>query len=100
MTFTGDALTAAEALACGLVSQVVPDEQLMSTARAMAMRIAAKPPQALRMTKRLMIQGRATGLDQHLEAAAAFQALAHTTEDHREALAAFKESRPPRFLGK
>jgi enoyl-CoA hydratase/carnithine racemase len=46
------------------------------------------------------VQGRDMRLDQHLESAAALQALAHSTEDQREALAAFRESRPPRFSGK
>lgn len=100
MAFTGDALDAEEALACGLVSQIVPDEHLLPAARALALRIAANPPHALRMTKRLLVQARDMRLDQHLESAAALQALAHTTEDQREALAAFRESRPPLFSGK
>jgi len=99
MAFTGDAIDANEALACGLVSRIVPDEQLLPTARTLALRIARNPAQALRMTKRLLIQARDLRLDQHLEAAAAFQALAHTTGDQREALAAFRESRPPNFSG-
>lgn len=100
MAFTGDAIDAKEALACNLVSRVVPDAELMTAARALAARIAANPPHALRMTKRLIMQGRDARLDQHLETAAAFQALAHTTADQREALAAFKEARTPRFSGK
>jgi enoyl-CoA hydratase/carnithine racemase len=99
MAFTGDALDAHEALACGLVSQVVPDENLPAAARTLALRIAANPRHALRMTKRLLLQGRGMRLDQHLESAAALQALAHTTADHREALAAFRESRPATFSG-
>jgi enoyl-CoA hydratase/carnithine racemase len=99
MAFTGDPIDAAEALACGLVSKVVPDDALMPTALALAQRIAANPPQALRMTKRLIMQAKEMRLDQHLEAAAAYQALAHTTADQREAMTAFKEKRPPRFIG-
>jgi enoyl-CoA hydratase/carnithine racemase len=97
MTFTGDPINAADALACGLVSQVVLDVDLMPTAVALARRIAANPSRALRMAKRLMVQARDQRLDQHLEAAAAFQALAHTTADHREAITAFRQKRPPRF---
>src|SRR6185312_13722125 len=52
MAFTGDMLNAAEALACGLVSQVVPDPELMQAAKAVAERIAANPPHAVRATKR------------------------------------------------
>ena len=99
MAFTGEAIDAAEALACGLVSRVVPDAELMSAARTLALKIAANPPHALRMTKRLLVQGRGSTLDQHLETAAAFQALAHSTSDQREAVAAFREKRPPVFRG-
>jgi enoyl-CoA hydratase/carnithine racemase len=50
MAFTGDMVKSAEALACGLVSKVVPDGELMTAARALAERIAANPPHAVRMT--------------------------------------------------
>jgi len=100
LTFTGDAIDAGEALACGLVSRVVPDAELMSTALALAARIAANPPHALRMARRLMIQARTAPLDQHLESAAAFQALAHTTADHRDAVAAFKAGKSRKSQGK
>ncbi len=97
MAFTGEPIDAADALACGLVSRVVPDAELMATALDLAWRIAVNPPHALRMAKRLLRQARHQRLDEHLESAAAFQALAHTTEDHREALLAFREKRAPVF---
>ena len=99
MAFTGDTIDAAEALACGLVSRVVPDGELLPAAWKLAKRIAINPPHALRMTKRLMMQSRGTSLNQHLETAAAFQALAHSTADQKEAVLAFKEKRPPNFIG-
>ncbi|MGH7043756.1 MAG: crotonase/enoyl-CoA hydratase family protein [Acetobacteraceae bacterium] len=99
LAFTGDMLTAAEALACGLVSRVVPDQDLQAAARALAERIAANPPHAVRMTKRLLLEGRTMRMDSLLEMAAAMQALVHATTDHREAVAAFLEKRPPRFTG-
>jgi enoyl-CoA hydratase/carnithine racemase len=99
MAFTGDTMDATDALQCGLVSQVVSDEELLPAALALAKRIAANPPHALRMTKRLMMQARELSLESHLESAAANQALAHTTADQREAIAAFKEKRPPVFIG-
>ena len=99
MTFTGDVLDAAAALACGLVSRVVPDAALLPEARALAERIAANPPHALRMAKRLLQLGREMAQAPLLELAAQMQALAHTTADHREALAAFRDKRPPRFSG-
>jgi enoyl-CoA hydratase/carnithine racemase len=99
MAFTGDLLDAGQALACGLVSQVVPDDELLKAAHAMAMRIAANPPHAVRMTKRLLREGRTATLAGILETSAAAQALCHTTADHREAVAAFIERRTPIFTG-
>ena len=99
MALTGDAIDAAEALACGLVSQVVADAELLDAARALARRIAANPPFAVRMTKRLLWEGRHAGLASLLEMAAPMQALAHATGDHSEAVEAFLEKRPPVFRG-
>lgn len=99
MAFTGDMVDANEALACGLVSRVVPDAELMEAARGLAQRIAANPPHAVRMTKRLLREGRHARIDTLLEMAAAMQALAHATADHREAVAAFLEKRSPKFSG-
>ena len=99
MAFTGDALSADEALACGLVSRVVDDADLIATARALAERIAANPPHAVRMTKRLMTVAQNNTLDTVLDLSAAMQPLVHATKDHREALDAFVEKRKPDFSG-
>lgn len=100
MALTGDVIDAQAALACGLVSQVVPDHEVMAAARSIAVRIAANPPHAVRMTKRLLREGRTASLAAILEASAAAQALCHATDDHREAVDAFLEKRKPRFTGK
>lgn len=99
MALTGDMIDAAEALSCGLVLKVVPDAELMEAARALARRIAANPPHAVRLTKRLIREGRHTRMDTLLEMAAGFQALMHTTGDHAEAAQAFLEKRKPVFKG-
>jgi enoyl-CoA hydratase/carnithine racemase len=99
MAFTGDMLNAQEALACGLVSRVVPDVELLDAAKALAARIAVNPPSAVRMAKRLLIEGRHSRLDTLLELSASLQALAHSTADHREAVNAFLEKRKPEFKG-
>ncbi len=99
MAFTGDPINAAEALACGLVSRVVPDAELLTAAKALAARIAVNPPHVVRMTKRLLREGRHVRIDTLLEMSAAMQALAHTTADHREALSAMLERRKPVFTG-
>jgi enoyl-CoA hydratase/carnithine racemase len=99
MAFTGDALSAAEALACGLVSKVVPDAELPGEARKLAERITANPPHAVRMTKRLIKEGQHVQLATLLELSAGMQSLAHATADHKEAVAAFLEKRKPEFKG-
>ncbi|WP_334187863.1 crotonase/enoyl-CoA hydratase family protein [Noviherbaspirillum sp.] len=97
MAFTGAPISAEEALACGLVSQVVPHDQLMEKAQELAQKIAANPGHALRMTKRLLREGQHTRLETLLEMSASFQALAHHTRQHEEAVNAFIEKRPPNF---
>lgn len=97
MAFTGDPISAQEALACGLVSQVVAPEELMNAARTLAGRIARNPGGVLRMTKKLLREGVHNTLESVLETSAAYQALAHLGPDHREAVRAFIEKRPPIF---
>lgn len=97
MSFTGEAIDAAEALACGLVSRVVPADQLMASAMLLARKIAANPGPTLRLTKRLLREGEHVRLDTLLEISAAFQAMAHKTPQHEEAVAAFIDKRPPQF---
>jgi enoyl-CoA hydratase/carnithine racemase len=99
MFLTGDRIDAETALAWGMVSRVVPDDELLSEARALADRIAVNPPQAVRASKKLLREARQQSLDAHLELAAAIQAIAHKTDDHAEAAAAFLERRPPTFTG-
>lgn len=97
MAFTGDVLSAQEALACGLVSRVVPHEQLLEESHKLAARIAANPGGVLRMTKRLLREGERSTLESLLEMSAGYQAIAHMTGDHREAVRAFVEKRKPVF---
>ena len=97
MAFTGEALSAQEALACGLVSRVVPADALMAEARKLAAKIAANPGGVLRMTKRLLREGQNSTLESLLELSAGYQAIAHKTADHEEAVRAFMEKRAPKF---
>lgn len=100
MLFTSRVLDAGTALDWGLVNRVVPADQLMDDALATAGEVAAQAPQALRMTKTLLRQGRDATFDQILEMTAAMQALAHLTDDHAEGAAAALDKRPPRFEGR
>lgn len=88
MALTGDTVEADEALKIGLVSHVVPDDALLDTATGVARRIAANPPDAVRMTKRLLRQAAGQSLTSFLEVSAAMQAIAHHTDDYRAGLAA------------
>jgi enoyl-CoA hydratase/carnithine racemase len=99
LAFTGETIDAHQALAHGLVSRVVAPDRLVGAARELAERIAVNPPQALRWTKRLIREGLDASLPTALEMAAAFQAMAHHTSDHREAVSAFFEKRAPVFRG-
>ena len=97
--FTGDTIDAETAREWGLVSRVVPHDTLLDEATAMATKIAAMPPQALRMTKAMLRQGTNMTYDGALEMAAAMQAINHLTADHKEGVAALLDKRVPQFRG-
>ena len=99
LSFTGEVINAQTAADWGLVSRVVAADQLLATANELAQKIAANPPHAVRLTKRLLREAMHTRLDTLLELAASFQALSHQTDDHKEAVAAFLEKRTPVFTG-
>jgi len=82
MTLTGDRIDAATAHAWGLVSRVVPHDELMSAATELAERIVKNPPHALRMAKRLLQESRTGLLESTLGMAAAMQPLAHRDAEH------------------
>ena len=82
-----------------MVSRVVAPDDVLPEAQKLAARIAANPPGALRMAKRLIREGQNVRFDTLLEMAAAFQAACHHTRDHEEAVSAFFEKRKPVFVG-
>jgi len=84
MTFTGNSINAQEALAYGLVSRVVPAVQLLDEAFLLAAQIAENPGHQLRMAKRLIREAQTSRFETILEMSAAFQALAHSTSEHRQ----------------
>ena len=99
MLFTGDVIDAQTAVAWGLVSRAVPAEALLDEAIALANRIAAQPPHALRLAKSLLRQGQSASYDTIMEMSAAAQAISHLTEDHMEGVDALLEKRDPVFKG-
>ncbi|GAB3017458.1 crotonase/enoyl-CoA hydratase family protein [Mycobacterium bourgelatii] len=92
MTFTGDRIDAATALEWGLVTRVVPHDELLPRARELAERIAKNPPHSLRMAKRLLQESRTGSLESTLGMAAAMQPLAHRDPEHLQRIAKWKTS--------
>ncbi len=100
MSMLSEIYPARQAMELGLVTEVVPDEQLMTSARAFADRLAEGPPIAIRLTKRMMYKQRTMELDNALEDAAMATLVSNYTDDVKEGTAAFHEKRKPRFQGK
>lgn len=100
MIFTGDPIGAQEAYQWGLLSQLVPHEELVDRTMKLARRIADGPPIALRLAKMVMQRGMNMDLETSLELAAASESITLTSEDHREGLAAFIAKREAKFTGR
>lgn len=100
LVFTADVIDAAEALRIGLVNRVVPAAELERVTLELARKIAQGPPKALALAKQLLNRAASSDLDAALDREAFAQAVAITTEDHQEGLAAFFDKRAPRFTGK
>jgi 2-(1,2-epoxy-1,2-dihydrophenyl)acetyl-CoA isomerase len=96
---SGRRLTAAEAHAWGLVSEVVETDALPSRAAELAAQLADLPTRGVGMTKRLLDHAVTATLEEQLEREAQLQTAATQTEDFKEGVAAFLEKRPPRFRG-
>lgn len=92
----GELFTAERALAAGLVNAVLPPAELEGAARSAAARLAAKPPQALALCRRLM-RGDTEAVSRQIEEEARVFAERLVSPEAREAFAAFLEKRPPDF---
>jgi len=97
MSLFSEVYSAGEAKDLGLVTEVVPDAELPSAARAWATRLADGPAIAIRLTKRMMYKQLSMTLDNALEDAAMATLTANYTDDVKEGTAAFHEKRKPRF---
>jgi len=99
LNYLGEMIDAAEAHRIGLVNRVVPADRLMAEARALAEKLAAKAPIALQMIKEAMNEGYDLDLPKGLALEAKAWAVAFSTDDKREGVAAFLEKRKPTFRG-
>ena len=97
---SGRKLSATEAQAWGLVSEVVEADQLAGRAAEIAGELAAMPTRGIGMTKRLFDAAPTATLEEQLEREAQLQAAATQTEDFGEGVTAFLEKRPPKFSGR
>lgn len=99
LLFTGDNLDAATALELGLVSRVVPNAELASAARELALKFAAQAPLAIAAIKRAVHNGLDRPIEEAMEAERKEFAEIRFTDDAIEGITAFLEKRPPNFKG-
>jgi 2-(1,2-epoxy-1,2-dihydrophenyl)acetyl-CoA isomerase len=99
LMFTGEMITAPQALEMGMINAVIPDAELMSHALAMADRLAAAPTAAIGKIKRLLEASATNDYEAQLKLEQESQVEAGQTKDFSEGVNAFFEKRPPRFVG-
>ncbi len=99
LTFSGRLVKAEEALQLGLLLELVAANQLLTKATELARTFAAKPPQALRMTKRLMKSAQRLELADFLDLCSSYQASCHHTQDYRRAINGFLDKTTVEFKG-
>lgn len=100
LTLTNRMFSAQEALQWGLITRVVPDNELLAQARAIAVQLAAGPTRAYGISKRLLHSGWAETLETQMENESQAIANIARTADAREGITAFLEKRPPKYKGK
>jgi enoyl-CoA hydratase/carnithine racemase len=100
MFWTTEPITAREAERIGLVNRVFPDDKLMEGTYAVARKIADGAPLSNRIIKKVLYQGLTLDLNGALDLVASNMPIVRTSEDHQEAVAAFKEKRKPAFKGR
>jgi len=97
LAWTGDPISASEALSLGLLNRVVPDDQVLGETESLAARLASAPLKAVALIKRAVNQGHELPLDRVLEMEAGYQTIASRDPNFAEGVAAFREKRQARF---
>jgi enoyl-CoA hydratase/carnithine racemase len=100
LQYTGDRIDGDEAYRLGIVSKLLPDDGLMESAMELATRLAQGPAQSLALIKYLVHKSLEMDFEDSLDLAHVAQEQVRKTEDHKEAVQAFLEKRPPKFLGR
>ena len=95
----GDIISAADASEMGLVNRVLPDSELDAFVDGWALRLAAGPPIALALTKRMLNNAMNVTMEEALDDEGAAQTVNFGTKDTIEAMSAFTEKREPKFKG-
>ena len=100
MMLTGEPISAREAFANGMVSELCPDGQALPQALALARTIAAMPPLAVRAIREVVQQGQDASLEMALLLERKAFQLLFDTDDQQEGMRAFMEKRAPQYQGK
>ena len=99
LMMTGEVVTAPQALAMGMINAVVPDDQLIAQAMAMAERLAQAPTAAIGRIKELLEASATNDFQAQLEMERETQLKSGLTKDFKEGVTAFIEKRPAKFVG-
>jgi len=100
LLWTAEFIDAETAERIGIVNHVYPDESFLDEAMALAGRIAAAAPLSVRYIKRTVYRSLATDMLTSFDLVSSHMTVVRASEDHVEAVAAFREKRPPEFKGR
>ena len=99
LLYTADFISAEEALDLGFLHQVVPSEDLLTTANALAQKMLQSSPFSLRRIKSLVYEGMGSAVGDHMQRHTQAMSECFKSDDHAEGVASFLERRPAKFTG-